>query len=77
MIRIPGICNHDPETVVLAHLNGGGMGMKAHDLLGAWACSACHSYLDGGHKDDPRLVELAHYHGVRRTIEQLAKEGKV
>jgi len=27
-VRIPGICSHDPETVVFAHLNGGGMGMK-------------------------------------------------
>lgn len=47
MARIPGVCNHNPETTVLAHLNGGGMGMKQPDLLGAWCCSDCHDFCDG------------------------------
>jgi len=37
LVRIPGICNRRTETVVLAHLNGGGMGMKASDLHGLFA----------------------------------------
>lgn len=47
--RIPGVCNQDPETVVLAHCNLfgiGGMAMKAPDLCGAHVCSACHDALD-------------------------------
>ena len=47
MVRLPGVCNGNPETTVLAHLNGGGMGMKQSDLLGAFACSACHDAVDG------------------------------
>jgi hypothetical protein len=40
-VRIPGICSHDPETVVFAHLNGGGMGMKRASIHGAYCCSSC------------------------------------
>lgn len=46
-IRIPGICNHDNETVVLAHLNGGGMSTKHSDLFASFACSSCHDAIDG------------------------------
>ena len=46
--RIPGYCNSNPETVVLAHRNGGGMGMKNADWQGAYLCSGCHSFCDGG-----------------------------
>ena len=47
MIRIPGVCNHDPETTVLCHQNGGGMGMKTADIEGAFGCSLCHDIVDG------------------------------
>ena len=46
--RIAGYCNGNPETVVLAHRNGGGMGMKNADHFGAYLCSGCHSFCDGG-----------------------------
>lgn len=52
-IRVPGICNSNPETTVWAHLNGHafgkGMAIKAHDILGFHACSDCHAYYDTGH----------------------------
>lgn len=48
-VRLPGICNGNPETTVFAHLNGGGMGTKASDLHGAFSCSACHDWLDHGY----------------------------
>ncbi len=49
-LRLPGICNNDPETTVWAHLNGfgKGMGMKTHDILGFPACSSCHAAFDTG-----------------------------
>lgn len=51
MIEIPGVCNHDPDTVVLCHSNelaaGKGMGLKAPDTEAAFGCSACHDVLDG------------------------------
>lgn len=43
-------CNGDPETTVWAHLQffaWSGMAMKSNDLLGVYACSACHDSLDG------------------------------
>jgi len=84
MVRLPGICNHNSETVVLAHIRLpgiSGMGIKApSDLLGSWACSACHDAIDrrethnGLTRDE---VRLAHFEGMARTIAQLAKEDKI
>jgi len=45
--RIPGICNFNPETTVLAHMNGAGMGMKASDHEAGYCCSDCHDAIDG------------------------------
>ena len=80
MVRIPGVCTHNSETVVLAHvrLTGvSGMGMKSPDILGAWACSACHDAVDRrNHTDlDRDYVRLLHLEGMARTIAQLEKEG--
>ena len=83
MVRIFGICNHNSETVVLAHIRiagVSGMGMKSPDLIGAWACSACHDEIDGRtHKSGMTRDELrlAHYDGMARTIVQLEKEGLI
>ena len=77
-IRIPGVCNGNPETTVLCHLNSGGMGMKASDLAaGAWGCSSCHDAIDGRimteHPRDTLL--LWHLEGVVRTLSILESEG--
>lgn len=48
-LRIAGVCNFDPSTTVFAHMNGGGMGYKHHDIHGCYACSDCHNWLDGGY----------------------------
>jgi hypothetical protein len=82
MIRLPGICNHNSETTVLAHVRlagVSGMGIKADDLLGAWCCSACHDAIDRrSNMDlDRDYVRLAHLEGMVRTIAQLRKEGLV
>jgi hypothetical protein len=81
-VRLEGICNHNSETVVLAHIRMpglSGIGIKADDLLGAWACSACHDAIDRrSHADlDRDYVRLAHLEGVIRTIAQLRKEGLI
>jgi hypothetical protein len=82
MVRLPGICNHNSATTVLAHirLSGvSGMGLKADDLLGAWACSACHDAIDRRFRTDldRDYVRLAHLEGMVRTIAQLRKEGLI
>lgn len=48
-LRLPGVCNRNPETTVLAHLRmfgWAGMGQKPPDFLAVYACSACHDALD-------------------------------
>jgi hypothetical protein len=85
MVRIPGVCNSDPDTVVLAHLSGGGMGAKRHDIHGAWCCSSCHDAIDGRTRakdifgNDWKQSELKHMHieGVLRTQEALLDEGLI
>lgn len=53
-LRIPGVCNFNPETTVLAHIACGqkGMGLKSPDNMAVFACSCCHDVLDGRAKGD-------------------------
>jgi hypothetical protein len=55
------------------------MGIKSDDLIGAWACSACHDAIDRRSNTDldRDYVRLAHLEGVVRTIATLRKEGLV
>lgn len=81
-VRLPDICNHNPETTVLAHFRMAGiagMGIKAPDLIGAWACSACHAAIDRQtHTNlDRDYVRLAHLEGMARTINELIRLGKI
>ena len=76
-VRVMGICNGNPETVVLAHLNGGGMGSKHNDIHGAYCCSDCHSWLDSGYAMDSTRDQrdLDHLNGVIRTQIIMLAEG--
>lgn len=62
-LRLPFVCNGNPETTVLCHSNNGrdgkGMGIKASDDRAAFCCSACHDVLDG---------RARRPHGVTREI---------
>lgn len=79
-IRVPTICNNNPETTVLCHyrlIGLSGMGIKSPDFLAAFGCSACHDAVDGRSKthytrDD---LEAMHAHGVFRTQAYWLKEG--
>lgn len=76
MVRIPGVCNGDSATTVLAHLRMAGItgtGLKAPDLLGAWACSDCHSYVDSNKEE----AHMHFFEGMARTQYQLTKLGVV
>jgi len=74
-IRIPGVCNGNPETVVAAHSNqlqhGKGMGIKAHDCYAAWACSSCHAQIDQGNKLSRQEKDEYWQAGFERTILQM------
>lgn len=82
-VRLPGVCNFNTETTVLAHYRLAGTcgtAMKPPDLLGAWTCSSCHDAVDGRSRDirtDRFDFRFAHAEGVMRTINELIKRGKL
>jgi len=74
MVRLPGICSYDPETVVLAHYRMAGfcgMGQKMDDLFGAFCCDRCHSVIDNRvlTADGLSRADIKQYHleGILRT----------
>lgn len=78
-VRIPGICNFNAETTVLAHYRLAGTcgtSMKPIDLIGSWACSDCHNAIDDGKTAFTReQLDLMHLEGMVRTINQLSARG--
>jgi hypothetical protein len=52
-LKIEGVCTNETETVVWAHSNetedGKGIGIKARDEEGCFACFSCHAWYDGGY----------------------------
>ena len=85
LVRIPGWCNADPATVVWIHANGSaagkGIGMKSHDLLGAYACSNCHDIVDRRRPTPQGMtreeVELCFHEGHQRSLLRLIEKGIV
>lgn len=81
-VRLPSICNYNPETVTLHHIKMAGLtgtGMKANDLLGTWICSECHRAVHHTLKTDLSRDEIRVYEleGVMRTINTLIEEEKI
>ena len=82
-IRIPGVCSHDPETVVFCHANGSaagkGMWQKSPDYLGAYGCSSCHDVVDYRVKAPAHLtrddIRLMFAEGIFRTQRILEEKG--
>lgn len=75
-IRLEG-CTGGP--CCLAHwrqvgISGGGL--KAPDLIGAWACNACHGKVDSTSRGDD-AVQLDFARAVFRTQAELIREGIV
>ena len=75
-LRLPGICNHNPETTVLAHIRNQwfGGGSKPPDICGIFACSSCHDEIDGRTRSgkDWSLFKLD---AVMRQLHWYDKEG--
>ena len=85
-MRIVGACRYTPDTVVLAHANGSaagkGIGAKSVDVLGAFACMACHDLYDRrrtrndqGQVIERWQVELAFHEGHQRTVIRWIERG--
>jgi ribose 5-phosphate isomerase RpiB len=79
LVRIPSVCNFNPETVIFAHLGGAGMAIKSNDIHGAYCCSSCHDALDGRVKTEFNSdeLQLMHYDGVKRTQIKLLNKGLI
>jgi len=87
LARIPGICNFNAETTVLAHARVPGVTgliVKSNDLAAAHCCSSCHDALDGrtpwpehlGPKSDYMLAAMVRTIGeVMRYYELLPLAG--
>jgi hypothetical protein len=76
-VRIPSLCNFNPETTIFAHLGGGGMGTKSSDIHGSYCCSNCHDVIDGRVKTSYHQSELKwmFYDGMVRTQLILIEKG--
>lgn len=82
-IRLPGVCNQNPETTVLCHDNrlasGKGMGLKAPDTEAAFGCSCCHDVLDGRRPRPEGMtydLMMAYFDlAVERTHKRLEEKG--
>lgn len=74
-LRLSG-CNSDPETTVLCHIRRfgwAGMGQKPPDILGVFACSACHDIMDGRSVGDCSDTDILRAHG--ETLMMLVQMG--
>jgi hypothetical protein len=79
LIRIPSVCNRNPETTVFCHLPELAMGGKSSDLFGAYGCSSCHDCVDGRVTIGIDLLEIIiyFYEGIFRTQQILINKGLV
>jgi hypothetical protein len=79
-LRLEG-CLPSTETVVAAHLNGGGMAAKQSDLHILYACANCHDLYDGRKTVDPpyykEWLELEAHRAVIRTQKIMIEEGVI
>jgi hypothetical protein len=80
-LNVAGICNHNPETVVLCHLPilaDHGFAMKVADYCAAYGCSDCHDWIDnrkGVQPYEERLYYAAR--GLVRTQSRMIEKGLI
>jgi hypothetical protein len=75
-VRLPGVCNGNPETTVLAHIKHGWYGsLKPPDIIAVHACSDCHDCLDRRRTDIPvDTVDLAILRGLCEMLDYYVKQ---
>lgn len=85
LVRLPGVCTFNPETVIWSHYRGsaGGKGLshKSDDLCGAYCCTACDAVYDGQRRRPPGMtkaeVDIAWLQGHIRSLVRLKEKGLV
>lgn len=78
-VQVLGICNHNPETTIPAHLPdiSHGMALKASDIFIVFACHACHECIDR-RRIEPEFEERREWYmlqAYKRTIARLFELG--
>lgn len=78
-IEVAGVCNYNPETVVLCHIRmpGTGIARKPHDIHGVYGCSNCHDALDR-RVTEPEMEHHRWFYIARalmRTHERMIEKG--
>ena len=75
LLRIPGVCNYNPETTVACHSNqskhGKGAGLKAQDCFVVNGCSSCHAWLDQGpatREEKTLAFDIAHVRQIAEWV---------
>ena len=75
LLKIPGVCNHNPETTVACHSNqskhGKGAGLKASEEFCVWGCSACHREIDQGTRAKAEkfaVFDIAHVRQIAQWV---------
>lgn len=79
-VGIVGTCSRNNETVVFAHLpdESHGMGMKASDIVGCFACAKCHDMIDGRTPPTAEFAEHKDWYmriALQRTMARLFQIG--
>jgi hypothetical protein len=82
-VRLLGTCNGRTDTTVWSHWPGldadRGLGLKAVDVAGAYACAACHDAVDGrthmGPGHDRGAIAMAWMLGHLRSLVTLTRKG--
>lgn len=78
-LNIAGVCNYNPETVVLCHFPSEehGIAKKSDDMCAGYGCSDCHDAIDnrtnGGLTDGER--EFYMRRSMVRTHKRLIEKG--
>ena len=83
-VRLVGVCTHNPETVIWSHARWGSAGrgksIKAHDLAGAYCCTACDAAYDGQTKPAGMTrdeIDADWCQGHFRSLLRLAEKGLI
>lgn len=84
-VRYTGICTYDPATTIWSHCRHGaagkGKGIKAVDVAGAYACTACDALYDGQRPRPEGMTrekaDLDWFMGHVRSLVRLAEKGLI
>jgi len=83
-VRYVGICTHDPEKTIWSHARHGaggrGKAIKALDIAGAYACTACDAAYDqmtGAKHMTREELDLDWFMGHLRSLVILKEKGLI